>query len=144
MKGQNVLCMVGHSSHIVQGKKPSDPCVVPTAKFCCSGVMVWGAMSYTGTGSLCTIQKTETSGVILTSWAIRWFHLLTWVYGNNCISQDDNATMSSNRICESVEGGEWCEIMELACSEPRPQSNWVSVAFHSRSLHFFITFTWRQ
>ena len=46
--------------YVRQGEALLDNCVVPTAKFHGGGIMLWGAMSYRGTGILKHVKGNST------------------------------------------------------------------------------------
>lgn len=82
-----------------QGEALLDKCVVPTVKFHDGGIMVWGAMSYRGTGILNSMKGTFNSvGYldILANCAIPSAHLLG--YGDDFFYQDDGAPCHRAKI----------------------------------------------
>ena len=76
-----------------------DQCVVPTVKSYGGGIIVWGAMSYRGTGIRKYVKATlKPVGYldILTNCAIPFAHLLG--YGNDFFFQDDGAPFHRAKI----------------------------------------------
>lgn len=75
-----------------QGEKFRNKCVVPTVKFGGRAIMIWGTMSYHGTGLLTRISANlngEQSISILSDSAVPSTHYLG--YGDNFARQDDGA-----------------------------------------------------
>ena len=81
------------------GEQLRDDCVVPTVKFNGGGIMMWGAMSYRGTGLLTRVTgNLNAVGYIdiLGNSAVPSAHFLG--YGNNFWLQDDGAPCHRARI----------------------------------------------